>query len=117
MHPSAVDEAAIRATVPADEGRVAQESAMDSGHKLLAVAVAALLLGDVAAASAGVSKHKRHHAYHPAITDRGPAYHSSSEPARMIEVRPGVFISSYDCITDDGYGRWLPCSFGAGRSR
>ena len=35
---------------------------------------------------------------------------SSFEPARMIEVRPGVIISSYDCITDDGYGRWRPCS-------
>jgi hypothetical protein len=35
---------------------------------------------------------------------------SSFEPARMYEARPGVWISTYDCITDDGYGRWRPCS-------
>ena len=34
------------------------------------------------------------------------------EPAHMVEVRPGVIISSYGCITDDGYGRWLPCGAG-----
>jgi hypothetical protein len=27
----------------------------------------------------------------------------------MIEARPGVFISSYGCITDEGYGRWTYC--------
>jgi hypothetical protein len=40
---------------------------------------------------------------------------SSSGPARMYEARPGVWISTYDCITDDGYGRWLPCSAGPGK--
>jgi hypothetical protein len=45
---------------------------------------------------------------------RRPAAHAytrspSFEPARIIEVRPGVFISSYDCITDEGQGRWRPC--------
>ena len=39
---------------------------------------------------------------------------SSFAPPRMIEVRPGVWISSYDCITDDGYGRWRPCSASSG---
>ena len=33
-------------------------------------------------------------------------------PARMIEVRPGLFVSSYDCVTDDGYGRYRLCSQG-----
>jgi hypothetical protein len=31
------------------------------------------------------------------------------QPARMIEVKPGYWISSYGCVTDDGYGRRLPC--------
>jgi hypothetical protein len=31
------------------------------------------------------------------------------QPARMIEVRPGVWISSYGCITDEGYGRYNSC--------
>jgi len=41
---------------------------------------------------------------------------SSFEPARMIQVRPGVWISSYDCVTDEGYGRWRPCSSGGGKA-
>jgi hypothetical protein len=41
---------------------------------------------------------------------------SSFEPARMYEARPGVWISTYDCITDEGYGRWRPCSSGGGKS-
>jgi hypothetical protein len=40
---------------------------------------------------------------------------SSVESARMYEARPGVWISTYDCITDDGYGRWRKCSDGGGR--
>jgi hypothetical protein len=35
-------------------------------------------------------------------------------PARMIEARPGVFISSYGCIQDEGYGRWTYCGQGRG---
>ena len=31
------------------------------------------------------------------------------QPARMIEVKPGVWISSYGCITDEGYGRYNSC--------
>jgi hypothetical protein len=33
-------------------------------------------------------------------------------PARMIEARPGVFVSSYDCVIDEGYGRYRLCSQG-----
>ena len=67
----------------------------------------ASLLALVAADSA-LAKH-RHRVHVPA----GPASvgaPSSFAPARIIQVRPGVFISSYDCITDEGYGRWRPCS-------
>jgi hypothetical protein len=66
------------------------------------VAVAAL---SVVTADAATAKH-RHRAY------VAPAPVSSYGPARMIEVRPGVIISSYDCITDEGYGRWRRCSDG-----
>lgn len=31
------------------------------------------------------------------------------QPARMIEVKPGLWISSYGCITDEGYGRYNSC--------
>jgi hypothetical protein len=70
---------------------------------LVAASVLALVTVDSA-----LAKHYRH-----ARVPAGPAavdVHSSFGPARIIQVRPGVFISSYDCITDDGYGRWRPCS-------
>jgi hypothetical protein len=68
------------------------------------VAVSVLSLVTIDAAYAGAKKHRRDVARAPA------AVGSSFAPARMIEVRPGVIISSYDCITDEGYGRWRPCS-------
>jgi hypothetical protein len=33
----------------------------------------------------------------------------------MYEARPGLWISSWDCIMDEGQGRWVPCSVGGGR--
>ena len=37
----------------------------------------------------------------------------------MIEVKPGLWVSSYGCITDEGYGRYNSCditdSGGGGR--
>jgi hypothetical protein len=67
------------------------------------VAVSVLSLVTIDAAYAGAKKHPRH------VTRAPAAVESSFAPARMIEVRPGVIISSYDCITDEGYGRWRPC--------
>ena len=43
----------------------------------------------------------------PVAVQGTPAFHQ--QPARMIEVKPGLWISSYGCVTDDGYGRRLPC--------
>lgn len=40
-----------------------------------------------------------------ASSQRAPSF----EPPRMIEVRPGVIISTYDCIIDIGMNRWRPC--------
>jgi hypothetical protein len=45
----------------------------------------------------------------PPVPARAWTAPSAQQPARMIEVRPGLWISSYGCITDDGYGRYLPC--------
>jgi hypothetical protein len=30
----------------------------------------------------------------------------------MIQVRPGLWISSWDCVTDEGQGRFKSCSTG-----
>jgi hypothetical protein len=37
-------------------------------------------------------------------------YESSTSGPRMIEVRRGLWISSYECVTDEGYGRYRSCS-------
>ena len=72
------------------------------------VLVAVFLFGLIAVGSASASgAHLRRHPH--ASTGRAPVYSSSFEPARMIELRPGLFISSYGCVTDEGQGRWLPC--------
>jgi hypothetical protein len=79
---------------------------------IVVAAVLALATFDAAFAS---SKHRHAGARHrgSAPVAVGPA--SSFEPARMIEVRPGLFISTYDCVTDQGYGRWVPCNTGGGK--
>lgn len=33
----------------------------------------------------------------------------STEPARMIQLPNGRWISSYGCVTDEGYGRYRDC--------
>jgi hypothetical protein len=80
----------------------------------LAFAAAAALVTATTAASAASKHHPRYarHARAPAVVE--PAPPSSYGPARIIEARPGVFISSYGCITDEGYGRWLYCGQGRG---
>jgi hypothetical protein len=79
------------------------------------IAVAAVLaLATFDAALAG-SKHRHPGARHRGWDSGAGAPSPSFEPARMIEVRPGLFISSYDCVTDEGYGRLRPCNVGGGK--
>ena len=81
-----------------------------------------LLLGFVAALALAVptvSATSKHDSYgrppHARTLARNvPHSNSSFAPARIIEARPGVFISSYGCITDEGYGRWTYCGQGRG---
>ena len=70
---------------------------------LIAASALALMTVDSA-----LAKHYRHRAVVP--YGRTVAAPSSFAGPTMIRVRPGVIISTYDCITDDGYGRWRPCS-------
>ncbi len=48
---------------------------------------------------------------------QAPVAMSAHAPARMIEVRPGYWISSYGCAQDAGYGRFTPCDLNDGNSR
>ena len=74
-------------------------------NKTLATVVAALLVASAAAAPA----HTRHAPRH--ARPYAGAAARSFEPARMIEVRPGLWVGSYQCIVDlDRGGR--DCSSG-----
>jgi hypothetical protein len=83
--------------------------------KLILIAGAAVCL--IAASTAADAKHRKwHHARHAPVArvQPGPLHGVKQEPARMIEIKPGLYISSYGCVTDEGYGRYLPCDAGRG---
>ena len=91
--------------------------------KLLVIAVSALPA--IAASSVALAASKQHSRHHhvsrpvPAVAWSAPApLVGPGAPARMIEARPGLWISTYDCVTDEGAGRWRPCSsLGGGGAR
>jgi hypothetical protein len=72
------------------------------------------VLALTASAAVAAKKHHPRSARHPYAAAVAPTTDSSFAPARIIEARPGVFISSYGCITDEGYGRWTYCGQGRG---
>ena len=63
------------------------------------------------AAEAASKRHKR--AMNEAPVAGTPAFRQ--EPPRMYEVRPGYWISTWGCFTDDGYGRISSCDRRFGR--
>jgi hypothetical protein len=74
-------------------------------NKATAAVVAALLVASTAAAPAHVRHAPRHARPHAGMPM------PSSAPARMIEVRPGLWVGSYQCVVDlDRGGR--DCSSG-----
>jgi hypothetical protein len=78
------------------------------GHKLLVGLISILISTNVAMAGPSPHLHKRHTPHAGETVGRPQSF----EPPRMIEVRPGWWISTYDCVTDEGQGRWRPCSAG-----
>ncbi len=80
-------------------------------RKAIAVGCSALcLMASIAPAAA-----KKHHSRHlrPAYALPMPyeRYGDAAGP-HMIQVRPGLWISNWDCFTDEGQGRFKPCSTG-----
>jgi hypothetical protein len=74
-------------------------------NKTMATVVAVLLVASAAAAQARVHHATRHARPYAGVSE------SSFAPARMIEVRPGLWVGSYQCIVDlDRGGR--DCSSG-----
>jgi hypothetical protein len=79
---------------------------------LLGLAATLALAAPTASAS---SKHHRYvHPHPPAVARNVPGAGPSFAPPQIFEARPGVFISTYGCITDEGYGRWTYCGQGRG---
>jgi len=68
----------------------------------LIIAVTALVAASFVAQPADAAKRKK-----ARVAPQAQVY--SQGPARMIEVRPGLWVSSYGCIQDEGYGRTSPC--------
>jgi len=53
---------------------------------------------------------KRHKKVKPApMAEPWRAGGFKQQPARMIEVKTGYWMSSYGCTIDNGYGRITPC--------
>jgi hypothetical protein len=67
----------------------------------IAVAVTAAVISPLAAHAAGQKRHK-HHAYHRSQMSHMPV----SMPQRVGPAWAGP----NDCFTDEGYGRYAPCS-------
>jgi hypothetical protein len=64
------------------------------------------------------AKTKHHKRLQPAPVADTPQRLGSQQPAHMIQVRPGYWVSSYGCVSDEGYGRYSPCDLtdgGGGR--
>ena len=82
--------------------------------RLMTILTALALAAGLAGSADAKHRHRHPRAFAAPPTD---LWHtpSAQEPARMIEVRPGVWVSSYGCVTDEGYGRILPCDLGDGK--
>ena len=77
------------------------------------VVIAAIAAGLLAANAVADAKPRKWRVPRASATYLEPGAFSQG-PARMIEIKPGLYVSTYGCVTDEGNGRYLPC--GAGRS-
>lgn len=77
---------------------------------ILGLALSATAFAD--AAEAAAKRHKRVAKPAPIARQVAPAFRQ--QPARMIELRPGYWISSWGCYTDEGYGRYGTCDMREG---
>jgi hypothetical protein len=78
--------------------------------RILFVALAALL---VTATAADAKRHRKPVVAPAPAGDIGPYSSRWDQPAHFVRLPNGLIVSSYECFTDEGYGRYLAC--GAGR--
>jgi hypothetical protein len=82
-------------------------------RRSLFLVLAALIVPVLAVPAEAASKrHKRVAKPAPMARPAAPAFHQA--PARMIEIAPGRWISSWGCYTDEGYGRYGSCDMREG---
>ena len=80
-------------------------------RKVLAAVLAVACCGMTA--SAASAKRHRHHVRAPAPPDAVWSFASRyEEPAHFVRLPNGLVVSSYQCFTDEGYGRYRPCDAG-----
>ena len=78
--------------------------------KALTVALAICVALSLTSSFAEATQTKRHKKVKPApVAEPWRAGAFKQQPARMIEVKPGYWMSSYGCTIDNGYGRITPC--------
>jgi hypothetical protein len=78
---------------------------------MVGAAVAMSVFADTA--DAARKRHKRS-VQPPPHSYVGPPKTYRQAPARMIEIAPGKWISSWGCYTDEGYGRYGSCDMKEG---
>ena len=78
-------------------------------RKTALTCLAAVLAVSIAADVADAKSKARKRVAKPVAAQQWNTSGLHQQPARMIEVKPGVWISSYGCITDEGYGRYNSC--------
>jgi hypothetical protein len=77
-------------------------------HRLLSTLLAVLVVGQFGVTSADAARHKKIKA---APAQAAPVY---TQPAGHPPYRP-AWMAPQQCVTDDGYGRFLPCDVGDAR--
>lgn len=87
--------------------------------KTLPLAIALIIVLTSLADARQTKRHKPAMRSAPAAAAswRADAAADAHQPARMIEVKPGYWISSYGCALDAGYGRFTPCDLTDGNGR
>jgi hypothetical protein len=77
--------------------------------KALSVALAATLALSLSSFADAKQSRKSKQVKPARVTEPGRAGGFVQQPAHMIEVKPGYWMSSYGCVIDNGYGRITPC--------
>ena len=79
--------------------------------------IVALAVLSVTVTAAEAKKHRRHVRPLPPApaNDISPYSTRWDQPAHFVRLPNGLVVSSYECWSEEGYGRYLPCGGGGDR--